>query len=64
MSEKSTKTETARADIRFDKRIIERSLSRGLVTQAEVDVRMKALVDQAANADNIAVAIWGPDGMH
>lgn len=41
----------------FDKRIIERNMKRGRLTQTEYDKHLKALPDEAEKADELLVEV-------
>jgi hypothetical protein len=46
-------------DPRFDKRVMERLVQKGVVKQAEVDKHLGALKDMTDQADNIADLVYG-----
>ncbi|MCA9543451.1 MAG: hypothetical protein KC613_03645 [Myxococcales bacterium] len=44
-------------EMRFDTRLIERHMSRGRLTQAELEQHLKGLKDQADRAQSMAIQI-------
>ena len=45
--------------IQLDKRVLERQIARGALTQAEFDAYLEKLPDLESQADNIATLVYG-----
>lgn len=61
MAEKKTdeKKKDPRAAALLDKRVVERSVTKGALSKAELEAHLKALPDLADRADNIADKVYG-----
>ncbi|MBI1949335.1 MAG: hypothetical protein HYS27_26845 [Deltaproteobacteria bacterium] len=61
MAEKKTdeKKKDHKAATLFDKRVVERSVTKGALSKAELDAHLKSLPDLADQADNIADKVYG-----
>ncbi|HEY4220282.1 MAG TPA: hypothetical protein VGO62_03050 [Myxococcota bacterium] len=59
MADKKKKSDQTMTNM--DRRIVERSVSRGTIKQADVDAHMKGLVDLEDRADNIADKVYPAD---
>jgi len=50
-------SQTTPASLLFDRRLMERNLRKGFLTQAEVDARLAAIPDCSANAERVAASL-------
>lgn len=50
-------SQTTPALLLFDRRLMERNLRKGFLTQAEVDARLAAIPDCSANAERVAASL-------
>jgi hypothetical protein len=53
------KKKDAKPIAQLDKRVIDRSVTRGFLSRTELEAHLKALPDLADQADNIADKIYG-----
>ena len=58
-SDKSADKVEKSEEFLYDKRLLDRNITRGFVTRQEVEKHMSSLADLADKADNIASIVWG-----
>lgn len=59
MAEK--KKSSDKSEVAYDKRLLERNVTKGIVSKADIEAHLKALPDLKDQSDNIADKVWGPE---